>query len=438
MAAMNPNNAEMSSAESKFPIPVSADMPSVSEASPEDMGKALQLRHETRIALREEAMPETIPLLSDDTPKEPIRLNFDDESGQEKRKKRHKNKAARLVGKALGTAVGAAAVAAHTKVRETEKDNSAVKGAHETEILTEVSARAAARGYLKHRDKRQERLYDEPKYSQNSKKNPTESYGTGSEKKKPHRKEQQKERIKREYRIAARSKARGTTSAAQKSAKAAVGKADKVKELATTFFKNNKGLFYALIGLGLLFLLMMIGLGSCSSMFAGASTPIITTTYPSKDEEMLATEDRYCDLETALERQISRTRTQYPGYASYTYHLDEIKHDPYPLISYLSVKYGNFTYNDIQNELQEIFREQYTLSCYSVSERVSYTETIYTGDPPTAKDLVRYRTIYHLHIVLTDNGLDAVLRSRMSAEEQELYDLYNTTYGNRKELFEEN
>lgn len=217
-----------------------------------------------------------------------------------------------------------------------------------------------------------------------------------------------------------------------------MGKADKVKELATTFFKNNKGLFYALIGLGLLFLLMMIGLGSCSSMFAGASTPIITTTYPSKDEEMLAAEDRYCDLETALERQISRTRTQYPGYASYTYHLDEIKHDPYPLISYLSVKYGNFTYNDIQNELQEIFREQYTLSCYSVSERVSYTETIYTGDPPTAKEVVRYRTIYHLHIVLTDNGLDAVLRSRMSAEEQELYDLYNTTYGNRKELFEEN
>ncbi len=49
-----------------------------------------------------------------------------------------------------------------------------------------------------------------------------------------------------------------------------------------------------------------------------------------------------------------------------------------------------------------------------------------------------YRTIYHLHIVLTDNGLDVVLRSRMSAEEQELYDLYNTTYGKRKELFEEN
>lgn len=119
-------------------------------------------------------------------------------------------------------------------------------------------------------------------------------------------------------------------------------------------------------------------------------------------------------------------------------HLDEIKHDPYPLISYLSVKYGNFTYDDIQSELREIFREQYTLSYYSVSERVSYTETIYTGDPPTAKKVVRYRTIYHLHIVLTDNGLDVVLRSRMSAEKQELYDLYNTTYGKRKELFEEN
>ena len=138
---------------------------------------------------------------------------------------------------------------------------------------------------------------------------------------------------------------------------------------------------------------------------------------------------------------ISRTTTRdmhptlYPGYASYTYYLDPIYHDPYCLISYFTVKYGDFTYNDVKDELAEIERLQYKVSLYYTVETIEYTETVYQGDPPTPVEVVRYVDIYHLHIYLDNNDLDSILRSRMSEDEQEMYDLYNTTHGNRDGLF---
>ena len=445
---MNPNNDIIRLSETNLPIPVGQNLPVKVDISPEDMSKALQLRHENRLTVKEQTLPEAVtPLLGDggqEPYKEPIRLNFDDEIEPGKRRM-HSGASGRLLGRAVGTVIATAAMAAHQKVHEVENENSAVKGAHKAELITEHSVRSAARSYNRKRARQRNQLRDEPQYTRQKRSQQyhddsakqSHSHGEkGKDVKRENRRHQQRAQIKKEYQIAARSKVRGTAPAASKSAKAAVGKADKIKELVSTFFKNNKGLFYVLAGLGLLLLLMLIGLGSCSSMFAGVSTPMITTTYPSTDEDIYAVEDAYAELESALDAQVDRIRQNYPGYASYNYDLDNISHNPYYLISYFSVKYGNFSYNDVKTELQEIFRQQYSLSLYSTSETITYTETVYEGDPPVAVEVVRYRTIYHLHINLTNHGLDTVLRSRMTAEEQELYDLYNMTYGNRGDLFD--
>ena len=455
---MNPNNENIKAADTNLPIlvgqnlPVAVDskpnVPVKVDMSPEDVGKALQLRHETRLTVKEPiVMENVIPLLGDggqEPYKEPIRLNFDDEIEPGKRRM-HSGASGRLIGRAVGAVIATAAMAAHQKVHEVENENSAVKGAHKAELITEHSVRSAARSYNRKRARQRNQLRDEPQYTRQKRSQPyndesarqSHSHGEkGKDVKRENRRHQQRAQIKKEYQIAARSKVRGTAPAASKSAKAAVGKADKIKELVSTFFKNNKVLFYVLAGLGLLLLLMLIGLGSCSSMFAGVSTPMITTTYPSTDEDIYAVEDAYAELESALDEQVGRVRENYPGYTSYNYDLDNTSHNPYYLISYFSVKYGNFTYNDVKTELQEIFRQQYSLSLYSTSERIEYTETVYEDDPPVAVEVVRYRTIYHLHINLTNHGLETVLRSRMTAEELELYDLYNMTYGNRGDLFD--
>lgn len=455
---MNPNNENIKTTDTNLPIPVGQNLtvpvdskpnlPVKVDMSPEDVGKALQFRHETRLTVKEPILPEAItPLLGDDGQepyKEPIRLNFDDEIEPGKRRM-HSGASGRLIGRAVGAVIATVAMAAHQKVHEVENENSAVKGAHKAELITEHSVRSAARSYNRKRARQRQQLRDEPQHTKQKRSQPynnesakqSHSHGEkGKDVKRENRRHQQRAQIKREYQIAARSKVRGTAPATSKNAKAAVGKADKFKELVGNFFKNNKGLFYVLAGLGGLLLLMLIGLGSCSSMFAGVSTPVIATTYPSTDEEIYAVEDAYAVLETALDEQVNRIRQNYPGYASYNYDLDSISHNPYYLISYLSVKYGNFTYNDVKAELQEIFGQQYSLSLYSTSETITYTETVYEGDPPVAVEVVRYRTIYHLHIDLVNHGLDTVLRSRMTAEEQEMYDLYNMTYGNRGDLFD--
>ncbi len=451
---MNPNKETTKIAASQCPVPVDSkpSLPVKVDISPEDMCKALQLRHENRLTVREPILPDVVkPSLGNNQQgvyKEPIRLNFDDEI-EPGRRRMHSGASGRLVGRAVGAVLATASMAAHEKVREAENENSAVKGAHKAETMTELSVRSAARYYTRKQAGRRNRLRDEPLHSQRQRhqtgKKPNQfgSNGTHTEKGEPSKtdtkhdakKLQQKARIKQEYQLAARSKIRGGASAASKGVKAAAGKADKVKEVITAFCKNHKGLFIALAILGILFILMLIGLGSCSSMLAGSSTPLITTTYPSTDEAMRDTENAYASFEADLREQISRIPEDYPGYATYQYNLCEITHNAYHLVSYFSAKYGNYTYDSVASEIEEIFRQQYSLSQYFTSEVIEHRKIIYEGDPPTAVEVVTYETIHHLHITLTDNGLDMVLRSRMTPEEQELYDLYNMTYGNRPELF---
>ena len=418
--------------------------------TPEEMTKALAKRHETRMTAKKEALPpaEVKPPSgkekekeSGEPKKEPIRLNFDDEAESGK-PKMNLGASGRLVGRAVGAVTATAVMAAHRKIYETENENAAVKGAHRSELVAEGAVRSAARGYNRNAAKRRERLQNESHYvsrkhsGQESKDGSYSFEGKGTEVKRSSAHEQQKKRIKRDYQLAARAKARGNTSAASKNAKAAVEKADKVKDAVISFVKRHKGLFLTLAGFGAALLLLLVGLGSCSSMFAGVSTPVVTTTYPSDDRDIKKVEEAYSAYEDALNDLLENIPHDYPGYASYTYYLDSIYHDPYCLISYFTVKYGDFTYDDVKDELAEIERMQYKVSLYYTVETIEYTETVYEGDPPTPVEVVRYMDIYHLHIYLDNNDLDSILRSRMSEDEQEMYDLYNTTHGNRDGLFD--
>ena len=57
-------------------------------------------------------------------------------------------------------------------------------------------------------------------------------------------------------------------------------------------------------------------------------------------------------MEEALNRQINNMESSHPGYDEYNYQIDEIGHNPYHLISYLTAKYGVWTIDDVRDELQ--------------------------------------------------------------------------------------
>ena len=226
----------------------------------------------------------------------------------------------------------------------------------------------------------------------------------------------------------------------------------------------------------------------------------------------------------------------HPDYGEYQYQVDEISHNPYHLISYLTVKYGDFTYAQVAGELEEIFREQYAIQTESRRETVTETRTVrvgeslgqvvtsgycncticcgqwsggptasgamptpnhtiavdannpfvpmgtkvvmngveyvvedtgafarygvqfdvYYGDHATASahghqtweayiaddngnrevEVTSTREVNQLNVTLNNHSLDAVLRSRMNDEEEERYEYYNRTYGNRDYLFD--
>ena len=138
----------------------------------------------------------------------------------------------------------------------------------------------------------------------------------------------------------------------------------------------------------------------------------------------------------------------YPGYDEYNYQVDEISHNPYHLISYLSVKYGEFTLADVQSELSILFSSQYQLSVTETVEIRTRTEkrtvTATYTDPDTGETIVEeyeYEVevayeYYILNIKLTNRGFDAAARGLLNDEEKQLYTLYNYTYGNRDYLFD--
>ncbi len=310
------------------------------------------------------------------------RLSFgDDESGM-------------VYGAGMGIGKKAASAASHSvsdyahgKVHETEQENPAAEGAHRAEIMAEHSLRYAMRSYRRMVQRKLSRWRGYPaeegiksrlqsEISQETARSlGKQSAETGQAEKDIMKRSWQKQRIKRSYQAAKRGE-KTTTEAA----KATQTVFDEIKSTAASVLKKNKGIWGAAAVLGLLFLMFSAGMSGCSVMIEGASSSIIGSTYPSTDEDIHETEDAYAALEAALNRQINSMEATHPGYDEYRYQVDEISHDPYHLISYLTARYGEFTYSQVADEVEEIFREQYSLYVVEVNDTVTETKTVRVGE----------------------------------------------------------
>lgn len=246
----------------------------------------------------------------------------------------------------------------------------------------------------------------------------------------------QKQRVKKAYAKAKRG---------EKASKGAVEAGTflgKAKGVAAEVFRSKKGLLMAIALVMLLFLFFAAGFSSCSAMVQGTSSTFIGTTYPSEDEDIYDAEAAYKELEEALDQQINSMETTHPGYDEYRYQVDEITHNPYQLISFLTVLYEEFTYDQIDalDMLPVYFSEQYRLTVEEVTEIRTRTETQMVTDPLTGEETEEEVEVEYewriLCICLTNKGFDMVARSHMTGEQAALYDAYNMTYGNRSYLFD--
>lgn len=333
----------------------------------------------------------------------------------------------------------------HRKIAETEKDNSAVEGAHKTEQRAEdvyhymkyhrKSKAQRKKDRLDRLQKKQVTADMKLEYEKFLSENP---HLKGNSPKKQLQRQLQKQRIKREYAKARRAGAEAKTAkeAFVKTSNTATGIAKKLQEIAV----KNKTLIITVSIFSLLLIMIMSALSSCGSMFTGTVTTTMASTYLSLPAEIDAADLSFTQKEMELQNKIDRIESDYPGYDEYDYNLGAIGHDPFTLISYLSAVHTEFTAADVEDEIQELFNAMYSLTTEEVEETRTRTvtktgnRTVTSPDGTTRTEEYEYEeeeeyTVTILRVTLTVTPLESIVAGRMDSEQTEIFGAYTETKG---------
>lgn len=315
---------------------------------------------------------------------------------------------------------------AHKEIRESEQDNVGVESAHKSEEMLETGGRLLREGYRSHKlkpyrkaaqaERRLEKANLQVLYQKAYQDNPALSSN-------PLSRWQQRQAIKKQYIAAKRTRQTAGTAAkgVGKTAKSAGNVAGRTGQAADFVRKHKKGALL-LLALFLLVCVLMSMVSSCSMMASSIGSVVSGSTYPSKDEALLGAEDAYAAMEAELQSYLDNYERTH-SYDEYHFDLDEIKHDPYVLMSMLTAYYQKeWTLSDVEGLLDTLFDRQYILT-----EEVE-VETRYDSED----DPYDY---YICYVTLENFDLSHLPVYFLSEEQLSLYAMYMQTLGNRPDLF---
>ena len=320
-----------------------------------------------------------------------------------------------LIRKAAGAAGWTFHGFVHGKIYENEHENVGIEGAHRSELAAEAAGRKLYRyGKRKVREhptkaaQRAQSKFTKATADYHFRMAAQEHPGLGDN---PLSRFWRKHQLKKQYRKQFRKRAQ---EAAKYGGTAAAKTAGFVK-------RHPVGVLLVLACL-LIVVLFQSCVSSLAPLGSGAGGGIGATTYAARDEDILAAEAAYCDMEAELQAYLDSYESNH-SYDEYHFDLDEIEHDPYVLISILSVLHeGEWTLADVEGTLDDLFDRQYILT-----ERV-VTETRYDeNDEPY--------TWYICYVTLENFNLSHLPVYMMSEEQMARYALYMATLGNRPDLF---
>lgn len=214
------------------------------------------------------------------------------------------------------------------------------------------------------------------------------------------------------------------------------------------FVKKHSKVILLVVGIGACVALLFGGISSCSMMAGSGVGGVFTSSYLSEDTDMLAAENAYLAMEAELHYELDNYESLHPGYDEYRCDLDDIKHDPYVLISILTAFHeGVFTIDEVQAELEMLFEKQYILT-ETVETETRYRTETRTGtrtvtDPETGEtsteeyeyEVQMPYTYYICNVKLENFDLSHVPVYIMGEETLSLYATYMSTLGNREDLF---
>ena len=232
-------------------------------------------------------------------------------------------------------------------------------------------------------------------------------------------------------------------------------RADKEKKKAGEYIKEHKkGIIVALV-LIMLVVFLSNSASSCSVIGHSGISGLALSTYPSRDEDMLAAESAYCGMEHELEAQLDDYEATH-DYDEYIYELDPIGHDPYVLISAITaMKGGEWKIGQVGNILGMLFEHQYIIT-ETVTEETRYRTEWRQGERPKRSRVtgefvldddgrqvmedywytVEVPYTYRICTVKLENfQLSHVPVYVMSQDQLSMYAVYMGVLGNRPDLF---
>ena len=247
----------------------------------------------------------------------------------------------------------------------------------------------------------------------------------------------QKKRLQKQYAAAHRA-GTGAAQAAGKASQTAASAAKKgggtIAQKLGGFVTKNKHTLLIVGGIGLILMLIMGLMQSCTSMFGGGTSGLVASSYLSEDSDLTGAEAAYCEMEAELQEYLDTYEATH-DYDEYHFDLDEIEHDPYVLLSILSALHeGVFTLDEVQGDLEMLFDKQYILTETVTTETRYRTETRTDSEGNEYEVEVPY-TWYICTVTLENFDLSHVPVYIMGEDQLSMYALYMSTLGNRPDLF---
>ena len=323
----------------------------------------------------------------------------------------------------------------HRQIRRVEDDNTGVQAAHETEQGAESgvglvvrSARRARLNASRHTEQAAQAIRPQTPPSSN-----------------PLSRWRQKRAIRRMYMTG---QAAGETARSAAQAGGAVARAKRgVKALVARSRKT-----YLLAGaLVALLAFVMNGLSSCAPLVQSAMQSLVIAAYPAGDEDLLAAERYYANLEKELQNELNHYASYHPGFDEYRIEADDIWHDPHALMALISAHAnGEWTVDDAYGYMDRLFEKQYILT-EDIEEETRYRqewvtryrreEDAETGNvtwvPYQVEEDVPYT--YRICTVTLDNfNLSHLPFYVLSREGVGRYAMYISVLGMREDLFRGN
>ncbi len=317
----------------------------------------------------------------------------------------------------------------HGKVAEVEEENTAVKAAHKTEQLVETiygdiishrktNAQRQKEAFQK-LQKKQTKTEQRVQYQQFLEENPEFS------------KKEMRKRMQQIHRKQEVQKARQQAEILKEGKEFIIKASDTFALLARKsqeVVRNHIIAFGSFIIFGFLLMMVMTLVSSCSFLVGNVVSSSLMGCYFSDPKEIEKAELYFTKLEAELAKTIDTIEETYPGYQEYQYSIDPIGHDPFALISFLSAVYTEISFEEVENEIETLFTQLYSLTITPSVTTTMVSVPVYDEYGNLQYQLIP-QTVAYLTVTLTKKSWEELMLEVLNEEQIELYEIYQETKG---------